>query len=139
MQTVNATGYTCHKIELDGRLEKFCSTNAFKGEGAWYDLCLVEFQSPSLSQWVQYPARISGFVKFAGEDSVHVSITTFTNQMSIEKMYEEFIVEFELGDKNDHHLLIDTKYIAHPLFVFKNSGGYMSQYFYALPKRRWGR
>ena len=139
IQTANATRYMCQKIELDGRVENFCPTNAFKGKGMWYDWCLVEFQISSNSQWVQYAACISGFVQFAGEDTVHISITTSTNQVSMQKMDKKFIVEFELGNKNDHHLLIDTRCIAHPSFVFENSGGYMNQYFCALPKRRWGR
>ena len=119
--------------------EKFFSTNAFEGKGRWYDWCLVEFQNSSHSQWVQYAACISGFVQFAQEDNAHVLITTSTNQVYMQKVDEEFIVEFGLGDENIHHLLIDTKCIAHPLFVIENSGGYMNQYFCALPKRRWGR
>jgi hypothetical protein len=58
--------------------------------------------------------------------------------MSTEKMTEDFVCKFML-QSNTPTSVVEIESISNPLLVFKNYGGSTSEYFCALPQRKWGR
>jgi hypothetical protein len=63
-------------------------------------------------------------------------IQSSNDLMSIEKMTQEFIYKFILPS-NTPTSVVKIESISNPLCVFKNYGGSKSEYFCALPERKW--
>jgi hypothetical protein len=60
----------------------------------------------------------------------------------METLTMEFVSKFTMPPNdniNNSTYLVSISSIAHPLCVFKNYRGLCTQFFCALPKRRWGR
>ena len=96
-----------------------------------------------------FPGRILGFFKFTkgihldNEDfdhhSLHVVLQTSIEPLSMKDLESKFIERFLLGaDPDVDYSVVPVECIAHPLFVFKNYGGHLNEYFCALPERKWG-
>jgi len=58
--------------------------------------------------------------------------------MSMEKMTTDFVCMFLL-QPNTPTSVAEIESISNSLLVFKNYGGSASEYFCALPQRKWGR
>ena len=60
-------GFTCMKLELDGRQEIFRAASSYKGN-PWLDWCMVEYKQDgtdddSSNSALSYPAQILGFIR----------------------------------------------------------------------------
>ena len=65
-------------------------------------------------------------------------VQSSNNPISMEKMTQEFICKFNLPS-NTPTSVVEIDSISNPLCVFKNYGGSESEYFCALPQRKWSR
>ncbi len=75
-------------------------------------------------------------------ESIHVVVQSSKDVVSMETLTTQFVSKFTLPPKdqiNNSTYLVSISSIAHPLCVFKNYSGQHTQFFCALPKRRWGR
>ena len=128
-------GYTSCKLHIDKREEIFRCTSKYSGDGQWYDWCIVEWVDLSnISQ--TYPGLKFGFIN-DGMKYCAV-IQTSNDPMSMEKMTQDFICKFKLPS-NTPTSVVEIESISNPLCVFKNYGGSKTEYFCALPERKWSR
>ena len=146
--TYTVVGYTACKMPIQGRQEIFRAVASFGDKGQkWYDWCLVNWTEDEVVR--TYPAKILGFVNMDhtglesdSMDSIHVVIQSSKDVVSMETLTREFVSKFTMpsNDNIDNSTyLVSIASIEHPLCVFKNYGGLCTQFFCALPKRRWGR
>jgi hypothetical protein len=128
-------GYNYCKLHIDKREEIFRCTSKYSRDGQWYGWCIVEWvDSRNMSQ--TYPGLILGFIQ-VGMKYCTV-IQSSNDQMSMEKMTQDFICKFKFPS-NTPTSVVKIESISNPLCVFKNYCGSKTEYFCALPERKWSR
>ena len=134
-------GYSCCKTILNETEVKFRCTEDYMGE-KWFDWCMVKFQDDDQTTYT-HPAQILGFFQLDDkesdmEDGVFAVVHTSETSISYEDISAQFIVSFELGQDRENDLCVVPVYsIVHPLYVFKNEGGLVGEYFCSIPRRHW--
>jgi hypothetical protein len=127
--------FTSCTLHLDDRDKIFRCTSKYPQDGQWYDWCLVEWEN-STNVIQTYPGLVLGFIQVGMKDCAIVQSSN--DPISIEKMVNDFICKFTMPP-NTPTIVIKIESISSPLRVFKNYGGYKSEYFCALPQRKWSR
>ena len=128
-------GFTCAKLELEGREEIFRAASSYKGN-PWLDWCMVEYEQDGTdddsSNSVLFPAQILGLIRIKTKEIT----TPFTDDK--EQMYA-VVRTLAGGMHHEFFEVIPIESITHPLLVFENLGGSMLEYFVVLPRRKWAR
>ena len=105
---------------------------------------MVKYIDAADSSEATYPGRLLGFFKyqnvpFADNKDIYAVVQSSMSPLSMEKLQSEFIAPFQLGsDPEFDYSVIPISSISHPLYVFKDYGGIVTDYFCVLPKRKWG-
>ena len=138
-------GYTCCKMILKEREVTFRCSEDYMGE-RWFDWCLVEFEREGTRNETEtYAAKVLGFYKIAESESYmndgfFAVVHTSDESVSFENLSSNFVHGFVLGQDLCYDIYVVPVYsIVHPLYVFKNEGGHVGQYFCSIPRRRWAR
>ena len=145
-------GFTCAKLELEGREEIFRAASSYKGN-PWLDWCMVEYEQDGVdddsSNSVLFPAQILGFIRIKtkeittpftdDKEQMYAVLLTAIEPLSWETLENEFVTKVELGRGHEFFEVIPIESITHPLLVFENLGGSMLEHFVVLPRRKWTR
>ena len=146
--TFSCQGYSCLKVELDGRKEIFRATDRFHIDGKkWHDWCMVEFE-PGVEgeDNLLYPCKILTYFQFDKSldksQEKYAVVHCSLSPLSMSKLEDEFCSKFALGSDPVRDIcVVPVESIAYPLFVFRNSAtpGHNLEHFAVIPKRKWGR
>ena len=161
------TGYTTYKVKDNSKEDsvKYYATEYMNG-GKRYDYAMINFVSDE-GMTETCPSKILGFVRynitkgiptpqFLGneelsstttrdnhtvDNNLYVVVHTSSDYMSLEKLQDEFISSFSLGNITDCVYIVNVDAIQCPLFVFKNYGSTgedRNTLFCTLPQAKWG-
>ena len=133
-----------------------------------YDYCMVEFTDSTdddddLALTRLCPARIEGFFTYKSsgiptprlvqqedwsldqcvsncvrDEQLYAVVHTAADYVSWERLCQDFVVPFQLGDVKSCVFIVPVDCIVDPLFVFRDYGGSSGNFFCALPYRKWG-
>jgi len=146
-------GFTCVKLELEGRDEIFRAASSYKGN-SWFDWCMVEYEQEesdddSADSMVTYPAQLFGFIRIKtngittqftnDKEQMYAVVRTAKEPLSWETLENDFVCKVELGRGHEFFEVVPVDSITHPLLVFDNLGGSVLEHFVVLPRRKWAR
>jgi hypothetical protein len=127
-----------------------------------YDYAMISFVSDD-GKTNTCPAKILGFLKYnvtrgiptphlctdlglslsdiRKQDNVdehdYVIIHAASSYLTWDRLMDEFVVPFHLGDVKTCLYIVKVEAILGPLFVFQNYGGEGKKLFCTLPQRKW--
>ena len=127
-----------------------------------YDYAMISFLSDD-GKTNTCPAKVLGFVKYnatrgiptphlctdlglslsdirqqnTSDEHDYVVIHAASSYLTWDRLMDEFVVPFHLGDVKTCLYIVKVEAIEAPLFVFKNYGGNEKKLFCTLPQRKW--
>jgi hypothetical protein len=144
VSTVSFGGYTCSKFEIEDRKVLFRCTNQYMGRSDWYDWCL--FKRILNGEHTSCPGQLLGFIQYKTEGIVpnrnqyYAVVQSAKDQLSMDDLKRDFVCSFSVDSSNKKDLcVVPMESIVDTLFVFKDYGGSMGDYFCVLPRRHWSR
>ena len=159
------------KIICDGYEDAvlFHANELYRGD-KWYDWGMVQFDGDEGqdSADLTCPAKILGFFKYVSsgiptpylneemdfstehiyskglrsDTTMYAVVHTASTFLSWNKVLDDFVSPFTLGNVKDCVYIVDINCLAAPLFVFQDVGGVGTnnkQHFCVLPYKKWGR
>ena len=162
----SVTGFTTWNCGVQNELDQptiYHATEYMNGKSR-YDYAMISFLSDD-GKTNTCPAKILGFVKYnvtRGIPTPHLctdlglSLSDIKDQNTIdqhnyvvihaastyvtwEKLMDDFVVPFHLGDVKTCLYIVKVEAIEGPLFVFQNYGGDGKKLFCTLPQRKWAK
>ena len=162
------TGYTSYKTHLPTSSDMVTfHANEFTHGNEWYDWCMIQFKEEGLADnECICPAMIVGIFKYdtvgiptphligdleysaeyisdeqLKDDTIYVIVHASSDWLPYQKLEQNFICCFKLGELDDSIFIVDVKYIRHALYVqrdFVENNTSRLQYICSLPYCGWG-
>ena len=160
----SVTGFTTWNCGLESESDQltiYHATEYMNGKSR-YDYAMISFVSDD-GKTNTCPAKILGFLKYnvtrgiptphlctdlglslsdiRKQDNVdehdYVIIHAASSYLTWDRLMDEFVVPFHLGDVKTCLYIVKVEAILGPLFVFQNYGGEGKKLFCTLPQRKW--